>query len=463
MQIKEYLNYVCEQIKYKPAREDISKELQSHIEDIKNCYIEDGVEESVAEENAIKQMGDAKIVGKKLNKIHRPKLDWKLIVIVFILLSFGFLVASIRSKANMPTNPEDGIGVKAFSMQSFIKFVSCGLILSVFVYFIDYKKIIKYSGYLYFIAVFICIFSILFGGTINGKVYFPVPLIYSNIAPSIIVVPLYIVAFVGFITNIEKKSFIQQKLKIEEYIKINKYKIPVLAIISVIMLVLVNSLTFAIMLAISYLIITTVYILYNTENLNKTKKIIKIAEIWGSSLIISLLVLIYIGAFSDFRIDRVKASFNPELDPQNNGYLGMQSKMILNSANLFGKSSTLSPAMNVFDEGTNYALVSIVAYYGWIVAGIMVIAIIGMCTKLIVDSIKIKDITGKLLIIGISVIFILKSVCNILMNVNFGITADFNIPFVSYSGGSLIVNMICMAVILGVYRRKNISYVKNID
>ena len=68
----------------------------------------------------------------------------------------------------------------------------------------------------------------------------------------------------------------------------------------------------------------------------------------------------------------------------------------------------------------------------------------------------------KLLVIGISVIFILQSVCNILMNVNFGITADFNIPFVSYSGGSLIVNMICMAVILGVYRRKNISYVKNI-
>ena len=69
----------------------------------------------------------------------------------------------------------------------------------------------------------------------------------------------------------------------------------------------------------------------------------------------------------------------------------------------------------------------------------------------------------KLLIIGISVIFILQSACNILMNVNFGITADLNIPFVSYSGGSLIVNMICMAVILGVYRRKNISYVKNIS
>lgn len=65
MQIKEYLNCVCEQIKYKPAREDISKELQSHIEDIKNCYIEDGVEESVAEGNAIKQMDDAKVVNNR--------------------------------------------------------------------------------------------------------------------------------------------------------------------------------------------------------------------------------------------------------------------------------------------------------------------------------------------------------------------------------------------------------------
>ena len=56
----------------------------------------------------------------------------------------------------------------------------------------------------------------------------------------------------------------------------------------------------------------------------------------------------------------------------------------------------------------------------------------------------------KLLVIGISVIFILQSVCNILMNVNFGIIADFNIPFVTYSGGSLIVNMIGMAVSRGV-------------
>ena len=39
MQIKEYLNKICEQIKYKPVREEISKEIEDHINDIKEDLI----------------------------------------------------------------------------------------------------------------------------------------------------------------------------------------------------------------------------------------------------------------------------------------------------------------------------------------------------------------------------------------------------------------------------------------
>ena len=35
MQIKEYLNEICEQIKYKPVRKEIAKEIEDHINDIK--------------------------------------------------------------------------------------------------------------------------------------------------------------------------------------------------------------------------------------------------------------------------------------------------------------------------------------------------------------------------------------------------------------------------------------------
>ena len=69
MQIKEFLDSVCEQIKYKPIRENIAEELKNHIEESKENYMREGLEETIAEEKAIEQMGEAQEIGKKLNKI----------------------------------------------------------------------------------------------------------------------------------------------------------------------------------------------------------------------------------------------------------------------------------------------------------------------------------------------------------------------------------------------------------
>lgn len=74
MQINEFLNSVCEQIKYKPIRNTISEELKNHIEDKKEELIENGQNEQEAEENAVEQMGDAKLIGKELNKVHKPQI-----------------------------------------------------------------------------------------------------------------------------------------------------------------------------------------------------------------------------------------------------------------------------------------------------------------------------------------------------------------------------------------------------
>ena len=86
MLINEFLNNVCEKIKYKPIRNEISEELKNHIDEQKEVFIQSGIEENVAEEKAIENMGNAEELGKKLNKIHRPKLDWKLVLLILILL-----------------------------------------------------------------------------------------------------------------------------------------------------------------------------------------------------------------------------------------------------------------------------------------------------------------------------------------------------------------------------------------
>ena len=69
----------------------------------------------------------------------------------------------------------------------------------------------------------------------------------------------------------------------------------------------------------------------------------------------------------------------------------------------------------------------------------------------------IKEQYGKFLIIGISSLYILQSMASVLMNINKGIQADINIPFVSYGGVYFVVNILSMALIFSIYRRKDIN------
>ena len=76
---------------------------------------------------------------------------------------------------------------------------------------------------------------------------------------------------------------------------------------------------------------------------------------------------------------------------------------------------------------------------------------------------KIKDNYGKLLVIGISSMFILQSIFNILINLNLWIDFSFNLPFVSYGGVNLIVNIVSLALVLTIYRKKDIININDMN
>ena len=70
MDIKNFLDKVCGEIKYRPVRKGICEELKSHIQEIEEEYTNKGIPENEAEEKAVLQMGAPEEIGKKLNKIH---------------------------------------------------------------------------------------------------------------------------------------------------------------------------------------------------------------------------------------------------------------------------------------------------------------------------------------------------------------------------------------------------------
>lgn len=452
MRTKEFLDSVCEQIKYKPIRENIAEELKNHIEDAKEGYMQEGLEEQIAEEKAIEQMGEAQEIGKKLNKIHRPKLDWKLVLILIILLCFSGLVVFIKSR-----NDIELFGVEGESIKKFVRFVIIGMTVSILIYFVNYTKIRKYSNLLYLLATLSIWWALLFGYFVNG-----IPYVYVTnsitFSPAVVAIPLYIIAFVGFINDLNKKSKLDAIILKYTNIKVNiKFaKVIVLSIVSLGFLALIPSIASVLILGSTYLILGTVKLLQAKGN-----KVKNIAKLWGTVIIVGVCLLIFMLGTSRFRWDRLAVVINPESDPKGGGWFASNRKTIIQSAKIFGEAENTSGAIDLFDEGTDFAFISVLAHYGWMLSIGIVLAIIALSIKLISNATKIKDTYGKLLIIGISSMFILQSIFNILMNLNLWIEAHFNLPFVSYGGGNLIINMMSLSLILAIYRRKDIMDIQN--
>lgn len=438
MKVKEFLNIVCGEIKYKPVRNGIAEELETHIQDIKEEYMEKGIEEQQAEEKAVLQMGNAEEIGKKLNKIHKPKLDWKLLILVIVLIAFGILVAVLKQ-----------ININDSSLGETIIYMLFSVAIGIGVYFFDYRKIKKYSSLIYIVATLIMILPLFFKSYINGIPYLKIFSI-SIFTPTITLL-LYLISFIGYITNYNKDNNLEINI-VKRRIKLNKdfIKIIVLSILSLLLMMVVPSTSNAIILGIAYIVIATIKLLQNKKE--NTKKLI---GLYGSILAISIVIFFCIIS-SPFRFQRIIASFNPEVAPDGAGWVGMLQKEVLENAKMIGEAETVNSKNILMNVGCEYSFIYLLGKTGIVVTSILVIAIILMSIKLIINARNIKEQYGKFLIVGLSTLFILQSFANILMNVNMWIVSDVSLPFVTYGGVYFVINSISIAIILSVYRKKDV-------
>ena len=87
-----YLEKLLSQIRCKKARPYIAEEIKDHIESQIADNLSEGMSYEEAEKNAVTDMGDPVEVGISLDRIHKPKIAWKLLVIVGILSLLGLLL-----------------------------------------------------------------------------------------------------------------------------------------------------------------------------------------------------------------------------------------------------------------------------------------------------------------------------------------------------------------------------------
>ena len=91
----EYLKVVAEQIRVKRIRTALTDELQDHMELQKADFLDEGLSEAEAEQKTIEEMGDALLVGGELDRVHRPKPQWKGMLLALLLMLIGMLLRTV--------------------------------------------------------------------------------------------------------------------------------------------------------------------------------------------------------------------------------------------------------------------------------------------------------------------------------------------------------------------------------
>ena len=71
-----WFQQVQKYIRFKPDHDAIERELSSHYEDHYQDLRQLGYDETLAEERALRAMGDPEVVGKTLDAVHKPWLGW---------------------------------------------------------------------------------------------------------------------------------------------------------------------------------------------------------------------------------------------------------------------------------------------------------------------------------------------------------------------------------------------------
>lgn len=89
--LNRFLTEVDEQIQYQPMHATVNEELRAHIEDKVQVYMEYGVEEIEAYERAVRDMGDASVIGIQMNDAHHLRLPKPLLILLCSLMLLGII------------------------------------------------------------------------------------------------------------------------------------------------------------------------------------------------------------------------------------------------------------------------------------------------------------------------------------------------------------------------------------
>ena len=421
-EVQAYLRKVFAQVKFRDAHQELGLELQEHIQEVAEEHMAQGALEETAVAQAISQMGDADIIGKQLNKIHKPRPDWSILLLSMLFISIGLLVLYFIQKQSL----------LEYDLQLFersILFSAVSLFFVITFYFFDYRKLERYSKYIYIGTFLLLLFTTQWGMEFYGsKRWIALGPFSINI---VAISPLFFgVAFAGIFRNWDWSS----NFKLLQGCAI--------AIAPLILILLSPSISTGAIYAVACVVIMI-------ASGASYKKMILLSSPFITILALSIIT-------KPFRLQRLFTFLNPQADPTGSGYQSIQLHKMIGSSGLWGQGLTLD-AQALPEIHTDFVFTFITYTFGWVASTLLIVFIILFLVRITQVNKKVKNQYAKLLLHGFVAILAVEFIWNIAMNLGLAPISCLGLPFISYGGSQLIMNGAIIGIISSIYRRKNLS------
>ncbi|MFE9275668.1 FtsW/RodA/SpoVE family cell cycle protein [Paenibacillus glucanolyticus] len=415
--VRQFLDRVCKQVHTRQMHIEIREELLSHIEDRVEFLMREGNAEGPAVEDAVKQMGVPEDIGKSLHLAHRPQMDWKLLVMLGLLLIIG-LVGMLSVY----------YGDERYSIvlaERKLLYLGIGVLCMTVFYFLDYRQLRKYSAPVFFFVVLLLAFSLLHGQLYDMRTpYINIGFIGVNIVTFSLLPLLIALAGMKPASQWGRREAVLNTL----------YR----GVLPVVLYSISSSIIYTYIYTVGFLVLA-----WRTSRSRKQFVLISVMPLAGLS--------IFLFTRMDHLLLRWREFMNPSVKEL--WYMGNNAEAIQTAGWLgqgFGEVTPKIPYVlyeNVFPY--------LIYCFGWmfgIATGVLILLFLMRIWNI---SAVHQDIYAKHISSLLIVVFGFRLLWPMLMGLGVFPKVTLEPPFISYSGMNQIMDLAAVGLLLSIYRRKN--------
>ncbi|MFA5104538.1 MAG: rod shape-determining protein RodA [Candidatus Margulisiibacteriota bacterium] len=179
--------------------------------------------------------------------------------------------------------------------------------------------------------------------------------------------------------------------------------------------------------------------------------------ILGANVLTVLAVPFIWGMLRDYQKQRLVTFLDPSADPFGAGYHTIQSLIAIGSGGLFGRGflmGTQTQLQFIPQQWTDFIFSVIGEEFGFVGAMVVIILFGVMIWRAMHIAMNAGDFYGSILAVGIAFMMLFHFGINIAMTLGIAPVVGIPLPFISFGGTSLIINMCAIGILQSIAMRR---------